>query len=273
MAIRFNTPPGWPPAPEGWLPPAGWQPDPSWPAPPEGWQLFVDDARPQVPANPGHANLPAVFTPPDVMRQDERRDPVTLIGVPVSAPPPAEAAPPPEGAIEPGVLWAAKGQPFTGIGGGRYKLTATMLFFEKGLLSTNGQQVPIAHVLDVDLRQSMVQKGRGVGNIVVQVQRSNGVEWVVLEDIPDPRKALSIINKAVQDARLIEQQRMNTHLYANLPPVPPAPQPVLATPTPPPAPAGRDPIEQLRQLGELRDAGILTEEEFATKKAEILSRM
>jgi hypothetical protein len=29
----------------------------------------------------------------------------------------------------------------------------------------------------------------------------------------------------------------------------------------------------LRQLGELRDAGILTEDEFSAKKAEILSRI
>lgn len=44
MAARFNTPPGWPPAPEGWTPPPGWAPDPSWPPAPEGWQFWVEDA-------------------------------------------------------------------------------------------------------------------------------------------------------------------------------------------------------------------------------------
>lgn len=34
-----------------------------------------------------------------------------------------------------------------------------------------------------------------------------------------------------------------------------------------------DPIEQLRKLAELRDAGVLTPEEFEAKKAELLSRM
>lgn len=33
------------------------------------------------------------------------------------------------------------------------------------------------------------------------------------------------------------------------------------------------PLDQLKQLGELRDAGVLSEEEFAAKKAEILGRM
>lgn len=31
--------------------------------------------------------------------------------------------------------------------------------------------------------------------------------------------------------------------------------------------------DQLRQLGELRDAGVLTQEEFDAKKAELLARM
>ena len=34
-----------------------------------------------------------------------------------------------------------------------------------------------------------------------------------------------------------------------------------------------DVTDQLRKLGELRDAGIVTEEEFAAKKAELLSRL
>ena len=44
---RFNPPPGWPPAPAGWVAPPGWQPDPSWPEPPRGWQPWVED-RPAI---------------------------------------------------------------------------------------------------------------------------------------------------------------------------------------------------------------------------------
>jgi hypothetical protein len=42
---------------------------------------------------------------------------------------------------------------------------------------------------------------------------------------------------------------------------------------PPAVPAGPDIMAQLKQLGQLRDAGVLTEEEFASKKAELLSRL
>jgi hypothetical protein len=41
----------------------------------------------------------------------------------------------------------------------------------------------------------------------------------------------------------------------------------------PPPRSGSDPIEQLRKLGELRDARVLTDEEFQAKKAEILGRI
>jgi hypothetical protein len=41
---QFNPPPGWPPAPPGFVPPQGWQPDPSWPAAPEGWQWWTPNS-------------------------------------------------------------------------------------------------------------------------------------------------------------------------------------------------------------------------------------
>lgn len=49
----------------------------------------------------------------------------------------------------------------------------------------------------------------------------------------------------------------------------PAPSPLAPTP----AVAAPDYLQQLTQLGQLRDAGILTEGEFQAKKADLLSRM
>src|SRR6476646_302265 len=55
-----------------------------------------------------------------------------------------------------------------------------------------------------------------------------------------------------------------------------AAQQAAAAPPPPPAPApaaggiSDEVVGQLKQLGELRDAGILTEEEFSAKKAKLL---
>lgn len=44
-----------------------------------------------------------------------------------------------------------------------------------------------------------------------------------------------------------------------------------ATSTPAPAaPVSNDPMAQLEQLGKLREAGVVTEEEFAAKKKQLL---
>jgi phosphoglycolate phosphatase-like HAD superfamily hydrolase len=45
-----------------------------------------------------------------------------------------------------------------------------------------------------------------------------------------------------------------------------------APPPPPAAPAGDDMLDQLKQLGELHDAGVLTDDEFAAQKAKILAQ-
>jgi hypothetical protein len=43
-------------------------------------------------------------------------------------------------------------------------------------------------------------------------------------------------------------------------------------PPPPPAAPAADPVQQLKELAELKNQGILTEEEFAAQKAKILSQ-
>ena len=54
------------------------------------------------------------------------------------------------------------------------------------------------------------------------------------------------------------------------PPAEPAQAPVPADLAPAPEPAESSDIEQLKQFAALKDQGILTEEEFAAKKAQIL---
>ena len=48
------------------------------------------------------------------------------------------------------------------------------------------------------------------------------------------------------------------------------PQQAYAAPPPAPAPPAEDPIAKLKEFAELRDQGILTEEEFAAQKAKLL---
>ena len=46
-----------------------------------------------------------------------------------------------------------------------------------------------------------------------------------------------------------------------------------APPDPPTSAASKHPFAQIERLGELRDKGLLSDEEFEAKKAEVLERM
>ena len=50
-----------------------------------------------------------------------------------------------------------------------------------------------------------------------------------------------------------------------------APPPPQYAPAPPAAPSAFDPLDELKKLGELRAAGVLTEAEFAAQKAKVLA--
>jgi hypothetical protein len=179
------------------------------------------------------------------------------------------------GEWDPDEVWAATGKPLTGIGAGRYKLTKFYLFFEKGTLRTNAQQVPVAALFDIDVRQSMSQKARGVGDIVVHIQRSTGVEIVTLEDIPNFREGQRALNEvsAAARAHIRTAQNTSTVNYQGAPPF--VGQGQSAGPVQPEQAVlpQVDYVAQLEKLGQLREAGVLTDEEFQAKKAEILRRI
>jgi hypothetical protein len=65
-----------------------------------------------------------------------------------------------------------------------------------------------------------------------------------------------------QDAAAYQEQQA----YQQAPPPPPPP------PTPAAASGTEDMLAQLKQLGELYDAGVLTDDEFAAQKAKIMAQ-
>jgi hypothetical protein len=171
---------------------------------------------------------------------------------------------------EEGVLWSAIGKPLTKIGGGRYRLTAEFLFFEKGTLSLKAQQIRTHEIHDVDASQSLAQKARGLGTITLFAERPSGREQVLLEDIENFREGVRIINEAAYAARealRVRTQTQNVH-YSGTPTfaAPPAPAPVEASP----APASVDLNAELGKLAEFHKSGVLSDEEFAAAKRKLL---
>ena len=97
-------------------------------------------------------------------------------------------------------------------------------------------------------------------------------------DAREQQQSAQIADLQAQQDQIAQQQQMAQQpQYAPPPPqyAPPPPQyaPVAAPPAaaPAPAPAQPDRIAQLKELGELKAAGVLTEEEFQAEKAKILN--
>lgn len=175
---------------------------------------------------------------------------------------------------DPDTIWSAMGKPLTGLGAGRYKLTAEFLFFEKGTLSTKAQQIRTADIYDVDAAQTMAQKARGIGTITLFAERggSGEREKVVLEDVPGFREGVAAINDAAFTAREALRVRQNTQHVSygggSMPGFSPAASPAPSTPAV--ASAGGDLNAELMKLAEFKAQGILDDEEFAAAKRKLL---
>lgn len=164
--------------------------------------------------------------------------------------------------MDPDAIWQVTGKPLSGLGAGRYKLTDRFLHFESGTLTTDAQQIPIAQVMDVDVKQGMSQKARNVASIHVHVQRSTGPETVVMKDVPNFREGQQLMNETAHEARLERQKREKTVRHER-----------SSSDTWENNKRKADPVERLERLGELRDKGVITDEDFARKKDQILSEI
>jgi len=70
-----------------------------------------------------------------------------------------------------------------------------------------------------------------------------------------------------------EAERLQAEIAATEPPAPHPSRVELTEKATAPSDGQSDVFEQLTQLAELRDAGVLTEEEFSQKKTDLLARM
>lgn len=132
-------------------------------------------------------------------------------------------------------------------GQGLLALTDRRLFFLKdGIISKTSEDFPFGRVTSVGWRSGMVH-----GTVVIF---ANGNEAKIGSVYKDDGKAL------VEDAR----QVIDTPAHATAPP---------AALAPAPAPASEDIMGRLRQLAELRDAGVITGDDFDAKKTELLARL
>jgi hypothetical protein len=184
----------------------------------------------------------------------------------------------------------------TGVSKALYRITKDRVWIDTGLLGVRSEQVPLWAVRDVDVRQSVLQRGKDIGDVVLHLEDPTlGVDpgnlmnmggyqasepgmtsgTVTLDNIEEPYKVRDLLMPLISEARSKKMiERQSQYLHVNPGSVVAAG--MAATPPPPaPAPAASGPpvdvADQLRKLAALREEGILSDEEFAVQKARLLS--
>ena len=197
-------------------------------------------------------------------------------------------------ANDPNTLWFGESKnaatSAAGVSKARYRITKDRVWIESGLLGTRTESVPLWSIKDMDVRIAVWQQGKDVGDVVLILEdpaygasqdmfnMSGNIQGttsgqVVLDNIEGPYAVVDILTPLISEARTKKTiERQSTYVHQMNPGMPGTPYAPPAAPPPAPAPAPApapqvDLVEQLKKLGELRDAGILTEEEFAAQKA------
>jgi hypothetical protein len=176
-------------------------------------------------------------------------------------------------ANDPNTLWVGEkksaGTSAIGVSTTRYRITRDKIYVESGLMSSVSEQVPLWAVLDVDVRQNLMQRGKNIGDVAVMIDTAqypghSGTE-LLLDNIEDPFSVRDLLNQHVSEARAKKQMLTQTQYLQHSGPAFGAP----AAPAGAPA-APVDVADQLRKLAELRDQGILSDEEFTLQKQKLL---
>lgn len=192
-------------------------------------------------------------------------------------------------ADDPATLWHGESKTVgSGVTGAkaRYRITQDRLWIESGLLGTTSEQVPLWSIRDVDVRQSVMNQSKDLGDLVLHLEdaaysvdpaarfsvsgMSGGARTgtVTLDNIEHPYQVYELLAPLISEARakkLVERQTQYMHVNPGM-----AAMGAMGATAPPAAAPAVDVADQLRKLAALRDEGLLTDEEFAAQKAKLL---
>jgi membrane protein YdbS with pleckstrin-like domain len=123
----------------------------------------------------------------------------------------------------------------------RLVVTTSRIVDRRGILGRAAREIPLSAITDIGYRQTIFERIIQAGDVMIESAGREGRE--VFPDLPRPASIHNEIYLAMQRSR------------------------GAMAPAPPTIP------EQIDQLDRLRRRGVITEEEFSAKKAELLGRL
>ena len=134
-----------------------------------------------------------------------------------------------------------------------FVLTSDRLITRSGIIAKHSREIPLERINDVTFTQSVLERVLGAGDLLVESAGERG--QTKISDVRKPEQVQLMIYKQTEDnsTRIVRGQMGEMQGQA--------------------APPEASVTAQLEDLGRLRKDGVLTEEEFQAKKAELLKRL
>ena len=149
-----------------------------------------------------------------------------------------------------GAIWRIV-RPIVSLATTRYVLTTERLITRHGLIAKSGVEIPLERITNVNFSQSVFERMLGAGDLLVESAGSGGQSR--FSNIPHPDDFAALLYK-VREERSLQLQGHST-----------------VTNTTVEAPS--DATERLQRLKQLHNDGILTDEEYAEKRAKLVDEI
>ena len=140
----------------------------------------------------------------------------------------------------------------------RFAVTTERVAYQSGIIRRRGVSIPLNRINNVNFDQSLI--ARLLNNGIVTIESAGETGDSVFVNIPDPEHVRSVIFEQIEADEQADSERDAAALAQ-----------VMRQQVPPAAPTGLSTQDRLHQLNELRSQGLVSDEEFARKRAEILN--
>ncbi|HLY83759.1 MAG TPA: PH domain-containing protein [Acidimicrobiales bacterium] len=127
-----------------------------------------------------------------------------------------------------------------------FVLTSHRLIHRTGVVAKQGREIPLDHINDISYKQTVFDRIIRAGDLIIESAGERGQE--VFPDLPKPGLIQNEIYRQIDHGKARMADRMAGRRELSIP-------------------------EQIEKLDELRGRGVLTQEEFDAKKAQLLDRM
>lgn len=140
-----------------------------------------------------------------------------------------------------------------------FVLTSDRVIFRSGIISKHGIEIPLERINTIFFHQRIFERLLGLGDLEIESASKDGAQR--FEDIQNPSGVQNEIYQQMEANEIKSARRAAGAIVEAQAGVGQAADSGVSIP------------DQIAQLGKLRDSGVLTEEEFQAKKAQLLDRM